>query len=91
MPETVSQHKVRDINVRIMRRGSGPPLLFLHGANGLPVWLPMFDILSKEFEVIVPEHPGFGGSDDPPWIRSMAIWRCSISTSSRRLGPTAST
>jgi pimeloyl-ACP methyl ester carboxylesterase len=20
----------------------------------------------------VPEHPGFGGSDDPPWIRSMA-------------------
>lgn len=71
MPETVSQHKVRDINVRIMRRGSGPPLLFLHGANGLPVWLPMFDILSKEFEVIVPEHPGFGLSDNPPWIRTV--------------------
>jgi pimeloyl-ACP methyl ester carboxylesterase len=71
MPETVSQHKVRDVNVRIMRRGSGPPLVFLHGANGLPVWLPMFDILSKEFEVIVPEHPGFGLSDNPPWIRTV--------------------
>jgi hypothetical protein len=21
---------------------------------------------------LVPEHPGFGGSDDPPWIRSTA-------------------
>jgi pimeloyl-ACP methyl ester carboxylesterase len=72
MPETVSQHKVRDVNVRIMRRGSGPPLVFLHGANGLPVWLPMFDILSKEFEVIVPEHPGFGLSDNPPWIRTVS-------------------
>jgi pimeloyl-ACP methyl ester carboxylesterase len=71
MPETVGKHKVRDVNVRIMRRGSGPPLLFLHGANGLPVWLPMFDMLSKEFEVIVPEHPGFGLSDNPSWIRNV--------------------
>jgi pimeloyl-ACP methyl ester carboxylesterase len=71
MPEPVDKHKVRDVNVRIMRRGSGPPLLFLHGANGLPVWLPMFDMLSKEFEVIVPEHPGFGLSDNPSWIRNV--------------------
>ena len=67
----ITSHKVGDISVRMMRRGSGPPLLFLHGANGLPVWLPMFDILSKEFEVIVPEHPGFGASDNPAWIRNI--------------------
>ena len=71
MPQSVIRHKVRDISVRMMRRGSGPPLLFLHGANGLPVWLPMFELLSKEFEVIVPEHPGFGASDNPPWIRNI--------------------
>ena len=23
-------------------------------------------------KLLVPEHPGFGGSDDPPWIRSMS-------------------
>ena len=66
-----SRYKVRDISVRMMRQGSGPPLLFLHGANGLPVWLPMFDILSRQFEVLVPEHPGFGTSDNPPWIRNV--------------------
>ena len=65
MPGTETKHKVRDVNVRMLRGGSGPPLLFLHGANGLPVWLPVFDLLSKQFEVFVPEHPGFGTSDNP--------------------------
>ena len=70
MPAQPSTHKVRDVSVRMLRAGSGPPLLFLHGANGLPGWLPFFETLSKSFEVIVPEHPGFGTSDDPPWIRN---------------------
>ena len=35
MPGTETKHKVRDVNVRMLRGGSGPPLLFLHGANGL--------------------------------------------------------
>ena len=26
---------------------------------------------SKQFEVIVPEHPGFGTSDNPPWMRNI--------------------
>ena len=66
MPGAETKHKVRDVSVRMLRGGSGPPLLFLHGANGLPVWLPVFDLLSKQFEVFVPEHPGFGTSDNPP-------------------------
>ena len=71
MPGTETKHKVRDVNVRMLRGGSGPPLLFLHGANGLPVWLPVFDLLSKQFEVFVPEHPGFGTSDNPAWLRNI--------------------
>ena len=71
MPGAETKHKVRDVNVRMLRGGSGPPLLFLHGANGLPVWLPVFDLLSKQFEVFVPEHPGFGLSDNPPWMRNI--------------------
>ncbi len=65
-----SKYRVRDISVRMRRAGSGPPLLYLHGANGLPPWGPMFELLSKQFEVFVPEHPGFGASDNPAWIRN---------------------
>ena len=71
MPPQPSTHKVRDVNVRMLRGGSGPPLLFLHGANGLPVWLPVFELLAKRFEVFIPEHPGFGTSDNPAWMRNI--------------------
>jgi pimeloyl-ACP methyl ester carboxylesterase len=58
-------------SIRVMRKGSGEPLLFLHGASGAPLWLPFMEKLSADFEVIVPEHPGFGGSDDPEWLDSV--------------------
>lgn len=53
---------------RFMRGGSGEPLLFLHGAGGAALWLPFMETLSKRFDVIVPEHPGYGGSDMPDWL-----------------------
>ena len=68
MPAPITSHKVRDVTVRMRRAGSGPTLLFLHGANGLPPWLPVFDLLAKHFEVLVPEHPGFGASELPDWM-----------------------
>jgi pimeloyl-ACP methyl ester carboxylesterase len=71
MPVQPLKHKVRDLNVRMLRGGSGPPLLFLHGANGLTPWLPFHENLSKHFEVLVPEHPGFGLSDNPAWMRNV--------------------
>ena len=71
MPGVETKHKVRDVTVRMLRGGSGPPLVYLHGANGLPPWLPMFDQLAKHFEVFVPEHPGFGLSDNPAWMRNI--------------------
>jgi pimeloyl-ACP methyl ester carboxylesterase len=41
--------------------------------TGLSQWLPFVDALAlaERYELPVPEHPGFGGSDDPPWIHSM--------------------
>ena len=71
MPAEASELKVRDVRVRLQRAGHGAPLLFLHGAGGVPQWLPFFDLLAERYEVWVPEHPGFGASDDPPWIRSI--------------------
>ena len=51
--------------VHVLRGGRGSPLLFLHGGRGAGVWLPLFKALSEHFDVIVPEHPGFGRSDMP--------------------------
>ena len=71
MSAQVTELKVRDVAIKLHRAGSGPLVLFLHGAGGVPQWLPFFDMLAQRYELLVPEHPGFGGSDDPSWIRSM--------------------
>lgn len=53
---------------RIQRAGKGTPVIFLHGAGGAQNWLPFMDRLSDQYDLIVPEHPGFGGSDTPEWL-----------------------
>lgn len=60
--------RVAGCEVSMMRRGAGEPLLFLHGARGASQWLPYMEALSSDFEVFVPEHPGFGKSEMPPWL-----------------------
>jgi len=62
---------VHDVTIQLHRAGRGPTVLFLHGAGGVPLWLPFFETLAEHHELLVPEHPGFGRSDDPAWIRSM--------------------
>jgi pimeloyl-ACP methyl ester carboxylesterase len=68
MPHSDHMIEVRGTRVRLERGGSGPPLVFLHGASGHTGWLPFLERLSKSFDVLAPEHPGFGSSDDPPWL-----------------------
>jgi pimeloyl-ACP methyl ester carboxylesterase len=59
---------VRGCNIKLMRGGAGEPLLILHGASGAGAWLPFMQALAEKFDVIVPEHPGFGDSDTPEWL-----------------------
>ena len=66
-----TSHTIRNVKVRLFTAGSGPPLLFLHGAGGIEQWLPFFDLLSARHTVMVPEHPGFGASDNPAFIRNV--------------------
>lgn len=47
---------------RLLRAGSGPPLLFLHAAGG-GGWTPFLETLSSEFDVLAPDHPGFDESE----------------------------
>jgi pimeloyl-ACP methyl ester carboxylesterase len=63
---------IRDCNIRLMRGGQGRPLLFLHGGSGAGAWLPFLSTLATRFDVLVPEHPGFGSSDTPPWLDNVA-------------------
>src|SRR6266705_1130518 len=59
---------VNGCNIALMRGGNGPPLLVLHGASGAGAWLPFMAALADTYDVIVPEHPGFGTSDTPEWL-----------------------
>lgn len=63
-----SFERVAGCKVSVQRAGAGQPLLFLHGARGALMWLPFMAELAKHFEVIVPEHPGFGRSETPDWL-----------------------
>jgi pimeloyl-ACP methyl ester carboxylesterase len=56
----------------MLRGGKGPPLLFLHGAGGAGMWLPFMAALSEIYDVIVPDHPGFGRSDTPNWLDQLS-------------------
>lgn len=62
---------VNSCRTRLRRAGSGAPLLYLHGANGVPQVPAFLDPCTKEWDVLVPEHPGFGESDDPDWLECM--------------------
>lgn len=63
-----SIEQIAGCSVSVQRGGAGQPLLFLHGARGASRWLPFMEALSQNFEVIVPEHPGFGQSETPSWL-----------------------
>ncbi len=61
---------VRGGEVVVRRGGSGEPLVFLHPAGG-GAWRPFHDRLACRYEVIAPEHPGWGESDDLPEVEDI--------------------
>src|SRR5438552_5731582 len=72
MPHSMEMITVDGATVRLLRGGSGTPVVFLHGAGGHTGWMRFLEELSTRFEVFAPEHPGFGQSDDPPWLDEIA-------------------
>jgi pimeloyl-ACP methyl ester carboxylesterase len=67
---STSEIAVGGSRIRLMRGGgggAGSPLFILNGASGA-VWLPFMQTLAQHFDVIAPEHPGFGESVAPDWL-----------------------
>jgi pimeloyl-ACP methyl ester carboxylesterase len=63
---------VNGCRIRLRRSGgAGPAVLYLHGANGASAVQPFMNTLAENFDLIVPEHPGFGMSDEPEWLENI--------------------
>lgn len=49
-------------SVEVLDAGDGAPLVFLHGAGGVPAWEGVLPLLAREYHVYAPLLPGFGRS-----------------------------
>ena len=64
-PVSADRLKVRDIDLDVLRRGAGPPILALHGMQPIDPAARFLDLLARRAEIIAPSHPGFGASPRP--------------------------
>lgn len=59
---SLSMVDFRGADVELFTAGSGDPLLFLHGLDGLEGAAGLLEELARSYSVHAPSHPGFGGS-----------------------------
>jgi pimeloyl-ACP methyl ester carboxylesterase len=57
--------RVGPLDLEVLRRGSGRPILLIHGVNPVSPKAPFLDLLAEHGEIIAPSHPGFGNSPRP--------------------------
>ncbi|MBQ0720554.1 MAG: alpha/beta hydrolase [Gammaproteobacteria bacterium] len=58
-------------DIHLIEGGSGPDLLFLHGAGGIDASNPFLLALADKYHVYAPLLPGFGESEESTCIRTM--------------------
>jgi pimeloyl-ACP methyl ester carboxylesterase len=56
---------VGPLDLEVITRGSGRPILLVHGVNPVSSKAPFVDLLAGHGEVTAPSHPGFGNSPRP--------------------------
>jgi pimeloyl-ACP methyl ester carboxylesterase len=69
-PETF-EVTIAGLSVRARSSGAGPLLVILGHDFGSPGWTQLFDELSLSYRVVVPDIPGFDGSEQPVWARDV--------------------
>jgi pimeloyl-ACP methyl ester carboxylesterase len=62
---------VQGLELEVLRRGAGRPVLLLHGMRTIHPDSPFVERLAAHAEVIAPSHPGFGHSPRPGNFRTV--------------------
>jgi pimeloyl-ACP methyl ester carboxylesterase len=69
---TVQAARLGPVQVEVTEYGAGRPFLLLHGGAGPQSMAGFGEMLAATgSRVIVPVHPGFGGTTRPPYLHSM--------------------
>lgn len=63
--------RVGSFALETFRKGTGHPILLIHGVNPIHPEAPFLDGLAAHGEIIAPSHPGFGASPLPPDFDTM--------------------
>jgi pimeloyl-ACP methyl ester carboxylesterase len=59
------------LTVRVDERGSGRPILVLHGGGGSRTVSGFSEALAEQAHVLSPVHPGFDGEPRPEWFNGV--------------------
>ncbi|MFN8637545.1 MAG: alpha/beta hydrolase [Chloroflexota bacterium] len=57
--------RLHGVDLEVLRGGSGPPVLLLHGPTTYEPNAPFLQRLAEHVEIVAPSHPGFGASGRP--------------------------
>jgi pimeloyl-ACP methyl ester carboxylesterase len=71
MATTDARVTVHDVEIELVERGRGRPILWLHGEDGLDPDARVLDLLATHGQVLAPSHPGFGHSPDSESIETV--------------------
>jgi pimeloyl-ACP methyl ester carboxylesterase len=67
----MERFQLANAEIEVDVRGEGQTLLFLHGEDYFEQHKSFLDALAEHYRIIVPRHPGFGGSPLPGNFRSI--------------------
>ena len=68
---TESANEVAGLPIQVRRGGEGPSVLVIHHETGNPGWLELHNALSSSRDVILPNLPGWDGTERGDWMRSV--------------------
>jgi pimeloyl-ACP methyl ester carboxylesterase len=63
--------QVDDVELIVVKGGSGKPLLILHEELGWPGWLKWNAALAQKRTLLIPQHPGFSHTPRSEWISNI--------------------
>jgi pimeloyl-ACP methyl ester carboxylesterase len=69
---TEERVEVAHTQLYLLKGGTGRPLLALHGVEGHEGWLAFHDALAEQATVYAPSHPGYGHTERPSWMETIA-------------------